>query len=297
MLEIKNRMKELGLPAKIQESILTILAAPDATKLIHKLQEPVVHAPSDGMKRVLILDTETTGVNTDTDEMIELGYVIVEFDTKGSLGNVVKIFNQLQQPTLPILNSNIHGIFDKDVLGQAIDFTEVSQDVLSVQLVVAHNSGFDRKIVERYIPEFKNVAWACTFKDIDWKARNISSAKLEFLAFKSDFFYEAHRASIDVFATLEVIKRYDIFIDLVKAAMSIQYIISAKGSPFSAKDALKARGYKPLYIAGKFISWYTQVIEADLEAEKRWLKKEAGCRATPTKAVSATDRYSSRENF
>ena len=297
MKEIENRLDELGVCEEVKDNVLSILAAPDDFKIVRRLREPQVVAGSEGVKRVMFLDSETTGVNTAEDEMIELGYVIVEFSNVGELGEVVRIYDELNQPRLPIMNSEIHGITNEMVAGKKIDFDEVAADLANVNLVVAHNSGFDRKIVERYLPAFADVPWACTFKDVDWAAKGIKGAKLEYLAYESNFFYNAHRAVIDVYAMVEVVRYHKVFKELLIGALTPQYIVSAQGSPFSKKDLLKERGYKPLYVAGKFICWYTAVLAASLEAEKAWLLKDAGCKNVPVKEVGSIDRYSVREQF
>ena len=145
------------LPDDIKAAIVALLESPNDIKVYHRLEEPEVHPPTPGMRRVAFLDTETTGVNTAEDEMIELGYVIMEFDDHGHLGNVISIYNELNQPVLPITNTNIHGISDDMVQGQVIDFDVVKADMEAVNLVVAHNSGFDRKIIERYCPVFETI--------------------------------------------------------------------------------------------------------------------------------------------
>lgn len=295
--EIAAMIRKSDLPESVKQDLLAIFHTPNDVKVYHRLQEPMVHPPTTGMRRVAFLDTETTGVNTAEDEMIELGYVIMEFDDKGSLGNVIKIYDELNQPVLPITNTNIHGISDDMVKGKAIDFEEVTADIEAVNLVVAHNSGFDRKVIERYCPVFETVPWACTYKDVNWTEHGTTVSKLEYLAYLTGFFYDAHRAVVDVHAMVEVIRRLGIFKQLVLAAMKSQYILSAQGSPFSKKDLLKDRGYKPLYVAGKFVCWYTSVDQAQLEEEKNWLLKDAGCRHVPVKEVNSLDRYSIREQF
>ena len=276
-------------------SILALITSPNDVKVYHRLEVPEVHPPTPGMRRVAFLDTETTGVNTAEDEMIELGYVIMEFDDHGHLGNVISIYNELNQPVLPITNTNIHGISDDMVQGQVIDFDVVKADMEAVNLIVAHNSGFDRKIIERYCPIFETIPWACSYKDVNWTEQGTKISKLEYLANMCQFFYDAHRAIIDVYAMVEIIRRLDIFKQLVLAAMKSQYILSAQGSPFSKKDLLKDRGYKPLYVAGKFVCWYTAVDEANLNVEKNWLLKDGGCRHVPVREVNSLDRYSIRE--
>ena len=265
--------------------------------ILDRLPVPEIVAPSQGMFRLMVLDTETTGVDTSKDELIELAYVIVEFNSAGELLNVVKTYEELRQPDLSILNSNVHGITDEDCLGKTIDWAVVAKDVESCHLITAHNAGFDRKIVERYCEAFIPVAWCCSYKDVDYSKLGINTQKLDYLAYKAGFHFNAHRALLDVLATLEVIKRLNIFKEMLLAAQSISYVVHAANAPFSAKDALKEDGYNALYVKGKFVSWYKIVSSDELDATLEWLTTKAGCRNTPFLAVSSKERYSVREDM
>lgn len=265
--------------------------------ILDRLPVPALVAPHDGTFRLMVLDTETTGVDTAKDEIIELAYAIVEFNSEGELGSVVKIFDCLRQPELPILNSHIHGITDSDCLGQTIDWAEVASDVESCHLVAAHNAGFDRRIVERYCEAFISISWTCSYRDADYNKLGINSQKLDYLAFKAGFHFDAHRALMDVYATLEMIRRLSVFREMLLAAKTKSYVVYAAQAPFSAKEALKAEKYKPLYVNGKFKSWYTTVSEDKLNGTVTWLKNVIGCRKVPTLPITSKERYSVREEI
>lgn len=295
MQEILNRANELGLSEFEIDRLGTLLFAPSECLLLTKLVIPeTVHA-IEGLPKLMFLDTETTGVNKERDEVIELGYAIMQLKTDGSLYGPVKIFNELNQPELPINNSHIHGIEDEDVLGKFINKEEVAADIAMCAAVIAHNAGFDRQMLERFIPEFKDIAWGCTYKDINWKNSGIESSKLDYIAYKLGFYYEAHRAFVDVIATIEAVKRGNAIKELIAGLKAKRLVVSAAGAPFAAKDKLKDAGYKPLYVRGKFKCWYTEVDEKDLDATVFFLKKDIGCRTVPIKEITALDRFSIRE--
>src|SRR3546814_18207853 len=63
------------------------------------------------------------------------------------------------------------------VAGKTIDFVAAAQ-VAGDSLIVAHNAGFDRRVVERFCPQLANNRWACSFSEIPWTAHGFESAKL-----------------------------------------------------------------------------------------------------------------------
>ncbi len=91
------------------------------------------------------------------------------------------------------------------IKGCSIDNNRVEEIVERANLIIAHNAGFDRKIVEKQFPIFKKKPWACTCTQIPWSKEGITSTKLEYLAYKFNFFYEAHRAEIDCLAGINIL--------------------------------------------------------------------------------------------
>ena len=170
-----------------------------------------------------------------------------------------------------------------------------------VDLVIAHNARFDRGFMENRLPAFAKLPWACSVAEIDWQAQGRGSAKLEFLAHELGFFYDAHRAEMDCHALLAVLAAplpntgETGLARLLAAAQATSYRVQATGSPFSSKDALRARGYR--WDAERKV-WYTQVGNpAALEAECEWLKKDVyGGRSAriDVERQTALERFSSR---
>jgi DNA polymerase III epsilon subunit-like protein len=72
-------------------------------------------------------------------------------------------------------------------------------------LVIAHNAGFDRKFAERYWAEFRDVPWACSATQVEWRDLGFDSARLGHLLAGIGMFHDAHRAVDDCRALLEVL--------------------------------------------------------------------------------------------
>lgn len=264
----------------------------------------VTDAPAPAAPRVLILDTETTGLSHDSDRIIELAMLLVSVDTAtGRPFGPVEIFEGFEDPGMPIpeVAKQVTGITDEMVRGQRLDEARVQALIERADLVVAHNAGFDRPFVEARFPGFAHKPWACSFADIDWKAQGAESAKLGALAQDRGWFYDAHRALVDCHALLQVLASPQAdgsgtgLARLIAAASRPSYKLRATGAPFEAKDLLKARGYR--WDAAARVWGCSLGSDEALEAERAWLQAQVyGQRRAQAEveALDAMTRYSLR---
>lgn len=255
--------------------------------------------------RVVVLDTETTGLDPAKDKIIELAMLRCEVDlATGMPVGRVEVFDELEDPGMPIPAEvqALTGIRDADVAGKRLDMQRVADMLDGVDLVIAHNAGFDRPFCEVRCAHFEDIAWACSIADIDWKAQGRSSQKLESLAQDLGLFYSAHRADMDCHALLAVLTAPlpkdpsgNALATLIAASRQAAYRLSATGAPFESKDRLKARGYR---WNGEQRVWQTRIgSDAALEAELQWLRAQVYGTRQASVALEQTDalvRYSSR---
>lgn len=254
--------------------------------------------------RVLVLDTETTGLSHQADKIIELAMLVVHVDMRSGLPwGPVELFEGFEDPGMPIpaVAKEVTGISDEMVKGHRLDDAAVQAMVDRADLIVAHNAGFDRPFVEARFPGFAAKPWACSFMDIDWKALGAGSAKLSALAGDRGWFYDAHRALVDCHALLQVLTRPlgDTAVTglsrLIEAASQSSFKLRAIGAPFESKDLLKARGYR--WDAEGRVWTCSLPSEDRLEAELAWLKAEVYGRCQARLQVEALEslvRYSAR---
>ncbi len=260
----------------------------------------------DNVKIGIYLDTETTGMDADEDQVIELAMVPFEFDTEGNIYRLLPEYNGFQDPGIPIpeLITQITGITDDMVKGQQLDLSQVEQMLDKAVIVVAHNARFDRPFVEKLHDGFKDIAWACSIADIDWNRQGFEGVKLEYLAYKFGFFYEGHRATIDCQVGIDILSRCfpkngeRILGHLLKNARRTDIRLWAEGAPFDRKDILKKRGYRwSSGENGKRKAWYIDLQESEIEAEMRYLNDSIYPRAVgvlPMDKFNAKIRYSNR---
>ena len=254
--------------------------------------------------QAVVLDTETTGMDAERDKVIELALVKFEYDrNSGEVGRVLEVYDGLEDPGAPIPpeSTAIHGITDAMVAGERLDEAAIERLLDGVGVVIAHNAGFDRPFVERRLPGFASLPWACSLREVPWEAAGIGSAKLEYLAYRCGFFFEGHRAEIDCRALLEVLRRpfgetgASALKVLLESAREPSLRVWATGSPFETKDVLRARGYR--WEADKRV-WYRDLAAAERAAELAWLKEHvyAGKSAgVEVETFDAKTRYSERD--
>jgi len=270
---------------------------------------PVEQYQSDNgsEKRIgIFLDTETTGLDFEDDAIIELAMVPFEFDSEGNIYRILPEYNALQDPGMPIpkLATDITGITDEMVAGQAIDKEQVAKMLSDAVIVIAHNARFDRPFVESFMDEFKDISWACSIADINWNAEGMEGVKLEFLAYKYGFFFEGHRASIDCQAGIEILSQTlfksgeRVLKRLLESARRTDVRLWAEGAPFEKKDDLKKRGYRwSPGGGGKRKAWYRDLDEELLSEEMIYLNDHIYPRAIselPMDRFNAKQRYSHR---
>jgi DNA polymerase-3 subunit epsilon len=237
--------------------------------------------PGSGTRRVIVLDTETTGLDARNERIIELAMLSVLVDAATGLPvGPVTTYESFEDPGKPIppAITEITGIDDSMVHGQRIDDARVAELVEAADLIVAHNAGFDRPFVEARLPVFATRAWNCSFAGIDWKKEGSGSAKLEFLAHERGWFYDAHRALVDCHALLQVLAAplangQSGLARLIEGAGQNRYKLRATGAPFEAKDALKSRGYR--WDNENRVWWTSLTGQETLEQETQWLKTHA----------------------
>ncbi len=237
--------------------------------------------PATDTQRVIVLDTETTGLDQRNERIIELAMLSVLVDTAtGQPVGPVTTYESFEDPGKPIppAITEITGIDDSMVRGQRIDDARVAELVQAADLIVAHNAGFDRPFVEARLPVFAGKAWNCSFAGIDWKGLGSGSAKLEFLAHERGWFYDAHRALVDCHALLQVLAAplkngQSGLTCLMEGSTRTRYKLRATGAPFEAKDALKSRGYR--WDTENRVWWTTLMGSEVLEQETQWLKANA----------------------
>jgi DNA polymerase III subunit epsilon len=283
----------------------TLSLSPDY-RVLRRLVPRLPYLPSIGQetRTAVLLDTETTGLDAQRDEIIEIGMVKFDYLPDGRIAGVRDTFSAFNEPTVSISDevTALTGITDEMVAGHRIDGAAVNAFVDDVAIVIAHNSGFDRKFAERYWPVFEQMAWGCSATEIEWRRLGFAGAQLGYLLNGAGYFHAAHRAVDDCHALLEVLafelpSGSPALSLLLETARKPTVRVWAEQSPFELKDALKKRGYRWNDGSdGRPKSWHVDVCETALQDEIAFLRAEIYLRDVEprTQSLTAFTRFSAR---
>lgn len=277
-------------------------------------------------KEGIILDVESTGLDTHKDEITELAMLKFTYDEQGiiALGDLYDEFNE---PSIPIPEEVVQltGITDEMVKGHKIDPREVSVFIADAEIILAHNANFDRKMIEANLKGvgFEKKDWHCTAMQIEWIMRGKSGRSLEVLALSEGLVYGSHRADADIIATAFVLTNTDTngisaFAEMLRKGSTPSIMVIAKDTPFQFSksspmydpenpkapcgDVLKKRGYRwspdgsDIFDAAPK-GWHTEIFgdEESKKAEADFLRDFYGREVSvPSFRVDAKDRYSDR---
>jgi DNA polymerase-3 subunit epsilon len=237
------------------QQAIDLLTQSGEYRVIQKYQKPDFYHQDDSSilkKRGIFLDVESTGSDYKQDKIIELGMAVFEYAPDGRIFSIVEEFCEFQDPGIPISEfiTQLTGITDEMVQGQAINIDKVKNLIQSADIIISHNADFDRKFMEAFLPSLPLKPWGCSLKDIHWKNEKIESAKQEYLAYKFGFYYEGHRAISDCLAGIHIlsmtlpVSQEKALGQLLNSARKNTFKLWATRCPFEQKDVLKSRGYR-----------------------------------------------------
>ncbi|WFU75471.1 3'-5' exonuclease [Bradyrhizobium sp. CB2312] len=272
----------LANPTYLEAMAAELARSPDY-RILRRLVARPPYKPTVGqeVRTAILLDTETTGLDHAKDEIIELGMVKFDYVGDGLIVGVRDTFCAFNEPGAPLSSevTALTGITDEMVAGHKFDDAAIEAFAEDAVIVIAHNSGFDRKFTERYWPVFEHKAWGCSMSEIDWRKHGFAGSQLGYLLTGAGFFHQAHRAVDDCHALLEVLA-FELpttgspaLALLLETARKPTLRIWAEQTAFELKDSLKRRGYHWNDGSdGRPKSWFIDVDETALDDEIAFLR-------------------------
>jgi DNA polymerase III, epsilon subunit and related 3''-5'' exonucleases len=294
---------------QVAEALAVLDGHPDY-RILRRLKTPDgFYNAATGLpvKRGIYLDCEASSAEPQVAGLYELALVPFLYETGGKLLAIREdqCVSFLNDPGVPITDEirSLTGIAPEDIVGKSLDMPLIETVLADVDMVVAHNAGYDRKLIERYVSRFRDLRWACSWHDVPWRsAFHAPVEKLEVIAhFCGNVFYGAHRAMIDCIAGVHVLATVSdsdgktAFEYLEESCFTESLRIWATGAPFETKDALRNRGYRwNDGRDGRPKAWHKMITPSEADEENQWLRVHCGAYPRVTE-IRAEDRFSDRD--
>jgi len=156
-----------------------------------------------------IIDVETTGLDSNNDEIIELSLILFTYNAEADqIIEIIDEYNGLREPYVPIKRAatKVHGITKRSIKGMVLDDKKIESMINAADLLIAHNANFDRGFITYEFPVATKKTWLCSMNGIKWKEKGYSSKGLQNLLKDHSIEPESkHRAGYDTKSLLELL--------------------------------------------------------------------------------------------
>lgn len=219
--------------------------APVVAAVEEPVLEPVPAAPAAGAPRtLLILDTETTGLDPERDQCIEVGAVLFDVAHRSVLTQVSFLL-----PCEHNAAAAINGI-PPQLTQQSQPWRVALQCfeamVAAADLLVAHNAAFDQQWFGHGQLPALDKPWLCSMEDLRWPAerqlRSRPSVRDLALAYGVPV-WTAHRALTDCIYIAQVFERCDNLEELLVAGLEPRRLYRARLS-YDERHKAREAGFR-----------------------------------------------------
>ena len=196
------------------------------------------------VESVLILDTETTGLDENNNEVIEIGCILFNVPFKSVISQLsfllpVKVNDAEYINGISVDVSNVFHPWNES-MQLFLKFVDASD------FLIAHNAAFDKKWFGKGRLPNLDKKWICSLEDINWSfkknIKNRPSVTDLALAFNIPV-WNLHRALSDCYYIAEVFKRVENLEDILLKANEPKYLYKAIVS-YEDRSLAKNAGFR-----------------------------------------------------
>ena len=195
-------------------------------------------------ENLLILDTETSGLDSQTDSCIEVGAVLFNVGNRAVLTQISFLLPVDDNPAESINKIPPEITRLKQPFREAIKYFNDLLDISDAML--AHNAAFDKQWFGKGLLPRINKPWICSMEDIFWpKNLNIKSRpSVRDLALAYEVpVWGAHRALTDCLYIVEVLRRCENLDELLIQALQPRQLMIAQVS-YENRHLAKNAGFR-----------------------------------------------------
>ena len=214
------------------------------TTVNQSISNSKVENQKTNIEKILILDTETTGLDENKDEIIEIGCILFHVTSKSVLSQVSFLF--------PVSSNEAEHI--NGISAEVTNIKQPWEDGLNFflklvdcsDLIIAHNVEFDKKWFGKgRLPKLEK-KWICSLEDINWSfqknLKNRPSVTDLALSFSIPV-WSLHRALSDCFYISEVFKKCENLEELLIKATEPRFLYKALVS-YEERSLAKKAGFR-----------------------------------------------------
>lgn len=248
-------------------------------------------------RRIAVIDTETTGLDSTRHRVIEICAASVLVDPHGRIAVIEGLGSGVQDPGHPLPPEIIEltGLTDQMVQGKQIMHDKLAEFITACDGIVAFNSSFDRPFAEALLPGLPLMPWGCAMADVPWRTLGFEAGPQNYLLMQAGRFNaEAHRAKDDVLSLIELLDHVcrdgeSVMAKVLTAMDGKAWRFEATYAPYHLKELLKDKRYR-FRSEGRGGVWHKHVREADFDAELQWYVDTFGEKPTVVE-LPVTERY------
>ena len=235
------------------------------------------------VRRVAVIDCETTGLAVERHQIIELCAAIVQVNDIGRIVAVEAVRSGLVDPCRPLSAEIVEltGLTNQDLAGRSIDENQVADMLASCDGAVAFNAAFDRPHLEKMIGRHVAVPWGCVMTDVPWRKAGFEPGPQGYVLMQAGYYMpNAHRAKDDVLALVELLDHVcedgeTVMAKTLAAMDAPAWRFEAQGAPYGYKDDLREQRYR--WAWGRLHDvWHKHVRAEAYQAELDWYMSTIG---------------------
>ncbi|QNE05077.1 exonuclease domain-containing protein [Croceicoccus marinus] len=257
---------------------------------------PRLAPEGEAVRRIAVIDAETTGLAVERHQIIELCVAIVQVNDAGRIVAVEVVRSGLIDPGHPLTAEivDLTGLTDQDIAGRSIDEDQVAAMLASCDGVVAYNAGFDRPFVEKMIGHVA-VPWGCAMADVPWRKLGFEPGPQGYLLNQAGYYMpSAHRAKDDVLALIQLLDHVcddgeTVIANTLAAIDAPSWRFEAQGAPYGYRHDLRDQRYR--WAWGRLHDlWHKHVRDEAYQAELDWYVRTIG-KEPVIVPLPASERY------
>lgn len=193
------------------------------------------------MRTILVVDVETTGLDREHDEVIEVGWVLWSVEHRTMLDVRSALLPAKSNPA-----EAVNGIPEAALAdGDASVWRDFERRASLADALVAHQADFDRAFIERYATTSK--PWVCTREDMRWPRAAAGTSLTHTALAHGCAVVAAHRAVNDcllLVRLLESVADVDERLDAALAHAKLPKVRVVSLAPYEERETVKAHGFK-----------------------------------------------------